>query len=39
MGDGYPFFECYSGIEINETMENYEESNIMADEDIQIQHE
>ena len=39
MGDGYPFFECDTVIEINETMENDEEENIMISEEIPIQHE
>ena len=38
MGYGYPLFEWATGIEINKTMENYEEENIMADEEIPIQH-
>ena len=32
MGDGYPLFEWNSGIEINETMSNDVEENIMVDE-------
>ena len=39
MGDRYPFFEQDPGIEINETMENYEEENIVVNEEIPIQHE
>ena len=38
MGYGYPFFEWSSGIEINESMEDYEEENIMIGEEIPIQH-
>ena len=38
MGNGYPFFEWDPGIEINKTMENDEEENIMVDEEIIIQH-
>ena len=32
MLDGYPFFECTPGIEINETMADGEEENIMVSE-------
>ena len=39
MGDGHPFFEWDPGIEINETVENYKEENIMVGEKILIQHE
>ena len=39
MGDGYPLFEWYTGIEINETMANYKEENIMVGEEIPIKHE
>ena len=39
MGYGYPFFGWYPGIEINETMANYEEKNIIVNEEIPIQHE
>ena len=38
MGDGYPFFEWNPGIEINETMANDEEENIMVSEYYTIQH-
>ena len=36
---GYPFFEWDTGIEINETMENYEWENIIVGKEIPIQHE
>ena len=39
MGYGYPLFEWYPNISINETMENYEEENIMVGGEIPIQHE
>ena len=39
MGYGYQFFEWYSGIEINENVENDKEKNIMVGEEISIQHE
>ena len=39
MGYGYPLFDWDPGIEINETMENDEEENIMISEEIPIQHE
>ena len=39
MGDGYSFFELNPDIEINKTMENDEEENIMVSEEIQFQHE
>ena len=39
MGYGYPLFEWYPNISINETMENYEEENIMVGEEILFQHE
>ena len=39
MGYGYPFSEQSPEIEINETLENQEEENITADEEITIQHE
>ena len=39
MGYGYPFFEWYLDIKINETVENYEEENLGVGEEIPIQHE
>ena len=39
MGYGYPLFEWASGIEINETIANDEEENIMVGEKISIQYE
>ena len=39
MVDGHPLFEQAPGIEINETMANYEEENIMVRKEIPIQHE
>ena len=35
----YSFFELSLGVEINETMENDKEENIMVCEEILIQHE
>ena len=39
LADGYPFFEWCPGIEIHETISNYEEENIMVGEKISIQYE
>ena len=39
LADGYPFFEWCPGIEIHETISNYEEENIMVGEEIPIQHD
>ena len=39
MYDGYPLFERNTGIDINETMANDGEENIMVGEEIPIQHE
>ena len=39
MGYGYPLFEWALFIEINETIVNEKEENIMVGEEITIQHE
>ena len=39
MGYGYPLFKWAPEIQINKTMENDEEENIIVGEEIPIQHE
>ena len=39
MGYGYLLFEWATGIEINETMENDKDENIMVGKETPIQHE